>query len=556
MDDFSVSNKPNCEIRRSDHEVQNKPAPLSRMSTAYYPSFADSMDKESLLDPNLDTEKNLKHTSYIHHSTGNIKDGSKYEAKPSQKFASNLDRNISKSKTTWNIPPRYELKRLIGSGSYGQVSKAYDSIENRYVAIKRIHKVFDDLVDCKRILREIAILNRLDHPNVVKLLDIIIPSNMETFDELYVVLEIADSDFKKLLRSSAFLTESHVRTLTYNLLVGVQYLHNMGIYHRDLKPANCLVNKDCSVKICDFGLARALSSKGCTFNSATSCTSDNSSIIDANDSIKLDTVTPKPDKNNSQSKTYKKQLTSHVVTRWYRAPEIILLQDEYTQAIDVWSIGCIFAELMNMIKENINSPSERSPLFPGSFCFPLSPDHKNDKKYRDANVNKNDILECNNQRDMDQLNMIFNVLGTPWEDEVECLEKEYVKKYIRMFPPRSGIDLTEKFKGSSPEAVDLLKHMLVFKPENRITISQALAHPFFDPIRNDQNFNTNISSTNACGDGSYDGEDGPCAWKKIHLPFNDSMDMTESELRREFLVEIRRFHPELIIHPSLENINV
>lgn len=228
----------------------------------------------------------------------------------------------------WRIPERYEVRQLIGTGSYGHVCEAYDHKEKRVVAIKKIHRVFEDLVDCKRILREIAILTRLKHENIVKIIDIIVPENLNKFDELYIVLEIADSDFKKLCRTPVFLSELHVKTLLYNLLVGLKYCHSAGIYHRDLKPANCLVNQDCSVRICDFGLART---------------------VDKPTGQLPNTPREEPENSSTKSQLAKKQLTGHVVTRWYRAPELILLQENYTEAIDVWSVGCIFAELLNMI---------------------------------------------------------------------------------------------------------------------------------------------------------------------------------------------------------------
>lgn len=110
--------------------------------------------------------------------------------------------------------------------------EAFDRVNNRIVAIKKIHKVFEDLIDCKRILREIAILNRLEHANVISILDICVPDDLENFDELFIVLEICDSDFKKLFRNPVFLLELHVKTLLYALVVGVKYLHSAGIYHR------------------------------------------------------------------------------------------------------------------------------------------------------------------------------------------------------------------------------------------------------------------------------------------------------------------------------------
>lgn len=143
----------------------------------------------------------------------------------------------------WKVPDRYEVRHLVGAGSYGHVCEAFDHVKRKIVAIKKIHRVFEDLVDCKRILRELAILNRLSHDNVVKLTDICVPDDLNKFDELYIVLELADSDFKKLCRTPVFLSELHIKTLLYNLLVGLKYIHSAGIYHRDLKPANCLVNQ-------------------------------------------------------------------------------------------------------------------------------------------------------------------------------------------------------------------------------------------------------------------------------------------------------------------------
>lgn len=118
--------------------------------------------------------------------------------------------------------------------------------------------VFEDEVDCKRILREINLLRKLQHPYVIKIHDVIEPKNLDTFDTLYVVLELAESDLKKVIKSAIHLQIKHIQTVVYNLLCAVKYLHSANVIHRDLKPANVLVNEDCSVKICDFGLARSI----------------------------------------------------------------------------------------------------------------------------------------------------------------------------------------------------------------------------------------------------------------------------------------------------------
>eukprot|EP00917_Polyrhabdina_sp_WS-2016_P023417 GHVP01050767.1.p1 GENE.GHVP01050767.1~~GHVP01050767.1.p1 ORF type:complete len:394 (-),score=61.02 GHVP01050767.1:995-2176(-) len=355
----------------------------------------------------------------------------------------------------FNLPSNYEYKQLIGKGSYGEVAEAVDRRSGKVLAVKRVFHVFDDLVDCKRILREIAILSRLRHQNIVRLENVLPPADVFNFDELYEVMEIADSDMKKLCKTSVFLNEEHVMTLMYNLLVGLKHIHDAGIYHRDLKPANCLINQDCTVKICDFGLART--------------------VNDRTEEILEEAPPPEQNENNAErivvpaTERSKRVMTHHVVTRWYRAPEIILLQENYNEKIDIWSVGCIFAELMGMLKENCAEPSDRSPLFPGQSSFPLSP-------------RRSSQGSSSRSRQQDQLAYIFRVLGTP--EDTSWLERPDAITYIKNFDSKPAIDLKDKFPGSSPEAVDLLKKLIQFNPANRYSVHQALAHPFFQTIRN------------------------------------------------------------------------
>lgn len=119
--------------------------------------------------------------------------------------------------------------------------------------------LFEDPIDTKRLLREIQILRSLNNQNIVKLYDILEPKDTNTFNHLYLILEHAQSDLKKLLKSTIFLTELHIQTIIYNLLCGLKYMHTAKVIHRDIKPANILLNEDCSVKICDFGLSRSIS---------------------------------------------------------------------------------------------------------------------------------------------------------------------------------------------------------------------------------------------------------------------------------------------------------
>jgi mitogen-activated protein kinase 1/3 len=413
----------------------------------------------------------------------------------------------------WKLPSNLEAKTLIGTGSYGSVCEAYDNKGKRLVAIKRMGHVFDDLIDCKRILREVAILSKLQHNNVVKLYDLVVPHDLHAFDELYVVMEICDSDLKKLCRTDVTLSPLHINTLLYNLLVGLKYLHSAGIYHRDLKPANCLVNQDCSVKICDFGLARAIGEEV---------------------QPHLQELPNTPRGQGEAGKVavpivpatgrLKRHLTGHVVTRWYRAPELILLQENYTQQIDIWSVGCIYAELLGMLEGT--RQEDRGPLFPGSSCFPLSPDHKHKTDYKYHTRGKHD-----------QLNMIFNLLGTPLDEDIEKLERDDAKRYIRCFATREGEGLKNKFSQAPDVSTDILGRMLKFNPGNRISVKDALEEKVFSEgvdIR-DRSLERDYTDT------------------PIQLPFEKEPDLGEALLRKYFLIDIQKFHPEMQIPAEILN---
>mmetsp|Transcript_56716 Transcript_56716/g.175888 ORF Transcript_56716/g.175888 Transcript_56716/m.175888 type:complete len:419 (-) Transcript_56716:129-1385(-) len=401
----------------------------------------------------------------------------------------------------WRIPSHYQVRELLGSGSYGTVCDVVDTRTNENVAIKRCKQLFESLTDCKRILREISILSKLNHNNVVKIIEIVAPSDVSTFNEVYMVMELCDSDLKQLIKKDVTLEMLHIDTMLYNLLVGLKYIHSAGVYHRDLKPANCFVNQDCTVKIGDFGLGRAIGGERLHL-----------SHLPHTPREEEGSEGPSPVPGVPHTQRMKKNLTGHVVTRWYRAPELILLQENYTEAIDMWSVGCIYAELLGMLEGT--HYLDRGPLFPGSSCFPLSPHHKHQTDYKYHTRGKQDML-----------NKIFDVIGTPSDADIEQLDRDDAKRYIQCFSKRAGEGLATKFPVVDGSSVEVLEKMLRFSPRERIAVNEALEHRIFTDIR--------------------EPEKESVAPAKVVLDFESEKDLHEGLLRKYFNKEIRKYHPEV-----------
>jgi len=367
----------------------------------------------------------------------------------------------------WTVGSRYELIRMLGRGSYGQVAQAKDLWDdNRLVAIKRIASAFEQEVDAVRLYREIHILTQLrGHDCIIRLLNVIEPESLEQFTDLYLVFEYVDTDLYKLIMSPQYLTTEHIQTFLYQMLAGLKFIHSSSVIHRDLKPANILLNEDCSLKICDFGLARIVDTSSMSQGAAAaSVPNGNLRIGQLSPKGELETNEVQVDKEglcSTPKRGLTRQLTKHVVTRWYRAPELILVQP-YTSAVDIWSIGCILAELLSMQEGNYQ---DRSPLFPGGSCYPLS--------------GKEDGGEDDR---LDQLNVILEVLGTPNAKELEWVGTKGLD-YINGLGPKSSKTFETMYPVADPGAIDLLRQMLHFNPKNRITASEALEHDFFKTVR-------------------------------------------------------------------------
>lgn len=336
----------------------------------------------------------------------------------------------------FEIDTKYVPIKPIGRGAYGIVCSSINRDTNEKVAIKKIHNAFENRVDALRTLRELKLLRHVRHENVIALKDIMMPAT-KNFKDVYLVYELMDTDLHQIIKSSQALSGDHCQYFLFQLLRGLKYLHSANILHRDLKPGNLLVNANCDLKICDFGLARASSGKD-------------------------------------------KFMTEYVVTRWYRAPELLLCCDNYGTSIDVWSVGCIFAELLG-----------RKPIFPGTEC-------------------------------LNQLKLIVNVLGTVSDADLGFIDNPKARKYIKSLPYAPGIPLIALYPNANPLAVDLLQKMLVFDPSKRISVTEALQHPYMLPL--------------------YDPSCDLPAQVPVDLDVDE--DLEENMIREMMWVEMLYYHPE------------
>uniref|UniRef100_A0A1Q3EVB8 cyclin-dependent kinase n=2 Tax=Culex tarsalis TaxID=7177 RepID=A0A1Q3EVB8_CULTA len=277
----------------------------------------------------------------------------------------------------------------IGEGTYGVVYKAKDINTQKYVALKRIRLDSETEGVPSTAIREISLLKDLQHHSVVELFDVAIMDS-----SIYMIFEYLDMDLKKLLdKHKPSFTPKLVKSYMHQLLDAIAFCHMHRILHRDLKPQNLLVDRDGHLKLADFGLARSF---------------------------------------NFPMRTY----THEVVTLWYRAPEILLGTKFYATGVDIWSLGCIFAEMIL-----------KRPLFPGD-------------------------------SEIDQLYRIFRTMSTPDEDNWPGVSQ--LPDYKRSFPRWEAQPVPEEI--TRYKAHDLFQQLMVYDPAQRISARNAMTLPYFDDV--------------------------------------------------------------------------
>uniref|UniRef100_A0A8C1VLH0 Mitogen-activated protein kinase n=2 Tax=Cyprinus carpio TaxID=7962 RepID=A0A8C1VLH0_CYPCA len=299
----------------------------------------------------------------------------------------------------FDVGPRYTNLSYIGEGAYGMVCSAYKRDNKVRVAIKKISP-FEHQTYCQRTLREIKILLRFKHENIIGINDIIRTPTIDQMKDVYIVQDLMETDLYKLLKTQ-HLSNDHICYFLYQILRGLKYIHSANVLHRDLKPSNLLLNTTCDLK-------------------------------------------------------------------------------GYTKSIDIWSVGCILAEMLS-----------NRPIFPG-------------KHY------------------LDQLNHILGILGSPSQEDLNCIINIKARNYLLSLPLRCKVPWNRLFPNADPKALDLLDKMLTFNPHKRIEVEEALAHPYLEQY--------------------YDPTDEPVA----EAPFKFDMeldDLPKETLKELIFEETARFQP-------------
>jgi len=372
------------------------------------------------------------------------------------------------------LPARYRLTHSVGEGQYGLVvagtERGEGKSEDTPVAIKRIENVFESLLTSTRTLRELKILRLLKgHDHIISLQTAFITESMGAFNEVYLVTQLMQCDLASILKRKdvkGTLSIDHMQFILYQFLSGLKYVHSAKVMHRDLKPRNLLLSQSWDLLICDFGLARR----------------------------QEDNVTPDT-------------MTCYICSRWYRAPEAICSWSSYTVKLDMWSVGCIWGEML----------AYGSILFQG-------------------------------QNSKDVLRLVSDRLGKPDDYWLSQVKSEKCTEYINALPNKPRTAWTTLFDSNiTHEAIQVLDSLIKWNPDDRASCADVLASPFY----------VDSSATPDPDDEpEYTGPD-----LSTLDDFNfEKYDMSDNDLRTEIFSEVLLHHPEsrneLLLYTGLRNYDI
>jgi len=362
---------------------------------------------------------------------------------------------------------RYDIHQKLGKGAYGIVWKAEDKKTKDVVALKKIFDAFQNSTDAQRTYREVIFLQQMqEHENIVLLHNVLKADNDR---DIYLVFEYMETDLHATIRAH-ILEEIHKQYIMYQSFKALMYMHSAKLVHRDMKPANLLLNSECLMKVADFGLARSL----------------------------VDHPLEDGTKENPS-------LTDYVATRWYRAPEILAGSQTYGTAVDLWSLGCIFGEMLG-----------GKPVFDGKST-------------------------------LNQFERIVEVLGMPNDAQKAALQSQFTDSLLESLctganPPafKSMDEQKEawkvKFPTADPNAIDLMAKLMCFDPTERITAKEGLTHPYcvqFHDADSEIKAEREVSLETHTPDAA-----GPNAEKKVRL--NDNKKCSTGFYRETLYLMIKK----------------
>ena len=365
---------------------------------------------------------------------------------------------------------RYTVHRRVGGGSYGEVWLATDLHTGGQVAIKRVRECFDTPCDTRMVMEELRILRRTRHPNIVKMNAVLAPADERAFEDLFLVLEAMDTDLEFVIHRAGVQSLHSIQSIGLGILAGLKHLHSRMVLHRDLKPGNVLVSREGEVRLCDFGLSRAFTEA--EWSQVKRCERRDlkrlrTGFIHSDRTMPSASSSPEPDPDGPPALA-RRPLSGRIVTCDYRPPEVCL-ECGYGSALDMWSFGCVMAELCLVLVDANTECHERHRLF------------------ERATHEKQDAFPSTAT-----LRAIIRVLGahhiTASLGWLETSQNENALACMRklLAEPRgvayTSSRISKLMPGAPTAAIDLVRAVLTFDPARRPSAAAAMQYPFFRQV--------------------------------------------------------------------------